>query len=128
MKETEQQIRQRVEQGGEPSGDGTEGKPSAEDGNADSGLSRLPVPSLSKRQMLLIAAAVAALVVVHQIRSRGSASGGGRSEAREALDDIEPSAEVVDEDAGVAIEVPANPEEELDKDDAVLDALFRGGD
>lgn len=133
MNETEKEIRQTVgeggEQGGESSGSEGEGDGAPDGGNGDSALSALPVPSLSKRQMVLIGVAVVALVVVYQMRSgSGGASATSRQDAREAIDDIDATEEITDDESGDAIELPADPDEVLDLDDAVLEAIFREDD
>lgn len=125
MEDTEQEIRERVEQGGEPSEAVAEGNTPDANDDGDSALSALPVPSLSKRQLALLGAVVLAVIIVHQMRSRSGSSTTNRGEAREAIEDIDDTEEVVDEESGEAIELPADPDEVLDLDDAVLEALFR---
>lgn len=106
---------------------GTNQQPDVDQSNGGS----LSLPSISRRQALLgVAVVVLVALMVWQLRQRGEGDkwededGGG--EAVEQAENYDFEAERLAED-NEEILVPSDPDNELDKDAAVLDGLRRAG-
>lgn len=90
----------------------------------------LSLPSISRRQAFLgVTVVVLVALVVWQLRQR-SEQVAWEDEDRAAVEQVEDydfEANRLAEDAAEEIRVPSDPENELDKDAAVLDGLRRAG-
>lgn len=94
----------------------------------DSGIfGSAPVSGSQAAVILAIVVVVALLVWRFRSTSDGD-DGGGHEEIEEALEaDLSGEVTVNDDEDGDDIEIPANPDDELEKDAAVLDALKAKG-
>lgn len=136
MDGTTQELRQREEQNQQPTiaddgGDGDAVDQAVDGAGGSSGgmLDGLPVPSLSRRQALIIAVVVAA-VVVWRIHSQRSGSGSASKEMERALEedlDAEVSVEQDEDAEEVTIQLPSDPDDELDKDAAIIEHFKESG-
>lgn len=131
------ELRQREEQGGKQTqtGDGDDPVADAVDNSGSSGgmLSGVSL-GLTRRQLLLIALLVA-LALAWKMRSGsdGGSSGSSSKDAVESLKSEDLAGEVSvkgdeeAEEARMELRVPTDPDDELDKDRAVVDYMRESG-
>lgn len=121
-----EEIRRREEQNQQPTpepdtGDGSDPIDSA----ISSRSSGLPIPNLSRQQVLVLAGVVAIGAALLYLRRR---DGGATTQVRPGDGRPQASVAVTDEQTGHTFEVPQNPDEELDKDRAIVQdsGIFEG--
>lgn len=129
MDDTAQEIRQREEQSAtnetpDIAGDGDGG-----DVETSSGSSGLPVPSVDRRHLAVIAAVVALIVAWKLYQRQSSSAGGGSSisEEREKLEKAQTAKATPDDEERERIDVPIDPSDPLAADRAVTEALRSAG-
>ena len=123
-------------------GPSPESAPTAGD---DGGIAGIDVPTPSTRTIIILAiVGIALFLLLRRIRSSGddgaSAANGGGDDGDDddadeipVADDMADAVEAIDEEFGdddgesVQIEVPINPESELEKDEAVIEGLKQNG-
>lgn len=107
---------------------GLEESSGSSDGGSDGSLSDgLGGLGLTRRQLVLIGALVAVVIALYLYRQ---SSGGGSSDSISELEKLsEENVEVTEEEGqdGVQVTVPADPDDELEKDAAAIEALRQGG-
>lgn len=127
MTDTEtDEIRQLAQSNDQPAiADDQGGQPDVEDG--DSGL---PTPSLSRKHLLVIGAVVAVAVAIWWLKSRDTDGGASAGKTGESVADVKStdmtpeSAEINgDDEEDETIEVPQQPDNPLERDEAVAEQL-----
>lgn len=102
-----------------------------DDSEQDAGRA-LPVPNLSRTQLAIIGAVVAAIIIWKLYKSSQDGDGGSLSEAmdRDWSGSVDIEADVDgdgDDDLDVEISIPRNSDSPLDADAAVADAFRKSG-
>lgn len=124
-------IRESEQSGTDGDADGADEGGSGGDGGGGVLDGGIPTFGLTQRQLLLIA-----LVIVAVLAWRMKQSGGGDGSGTEAAEEIEKAREPdlgdvtvrEDDDADdVEVVLPANPDDELEKDQAIIDYLKDAG-
>ena len=97
----------------------------AVEGAESGGGVSLPVPSLSRKQALVLAAVALAVAALYLRRRSEGGSSSNAADARQqvrANADTERTVEVEDEESGERIELPQNPDEVTELDAAILES------
>lgn len=132
MDQTAREIREKEEQSPtnetpDLAGDGGGGDDDVIDGQESSGSS-LPVPSINRRHLAVIAVVVGAVIAWKLYQQQSSSAGNGTiAEEREKLDKSQNAKARPDDEEGELIDVPIDPSDPLAADRAVTEALRSSG-